>query len=96
MKKVSRPASRSGPLAMPTSGTSLDAEPRSASRAASSWPLPAVDQHQIGPGRKRIAGSASRALMLLLQPREAPAQHLAHHAEIVARRQILERMLKVR
>ena len=55
-KKRSRPASRSGPLAMPTTATS--SMPRSASTAlrGAELALAAVDQHEIGPGAALALG----------------------------------------
>ena len=50
MKKVSRPASRSGPLAMATSGTSVTPSAAERLLRRAQLALPAVDQHQIGPG----------------------------------------------
>ncbi len=44
--------------------------------------LPAIDQHQIGPGAAIAVG------IFLDGAGEAPGQHLAHHAEIVARRDL--------
>ena len=41
--------------------------------------LAAVDQQQVGPFARRAVG------IVLLQPGEAPLEHLAHHPEIVAR-----------
>ena len=43
-------------------------------------PLAAVDQQQVGPLAALPVG------ILLLEPRKAALQHLAHHPEIVARR----------
>ena len=122
MKKVSRPASRSGPLATPISGT-VDAERGQRLARGVELALPAVDQHQIGPGRLGIARSPPRRRRvpaplargcpgaradaasaqppaqaarrspeaqrrLGQQPLEAALQHLAHHAEIVAGREV--------
>ena len=50
MKNFSRPASRSGPLAMPTSDTSVDAELGQRLRAP----------HRAGPGRRRSARGRAR------------------------------------
>ena len=40
--------------------------------------LAAVDQEQVGPFAALAVG------VFLLEPREAPLEHLAHHREIVA------------
>ena len=67
---------------MPTSGTS------STPRSASTWQRDgelaraAVDQHQVGP-----FGLGDRSLFLD-QAREAARQHLAHHAVVVAGREL--------
>ena len=53
-------------------------------------PRPAVDQHEVGPGVRLPVR------ILLGEPREAPGQHLAHHPEVVAGRQVVERMLNLR
>ena len=47
-------------------------------RAASSWPAPAVHQHQVR-ARRGLA-----LFLLLHQAAEAALEHLAHHAEVVA------------
>ena len=58
-------------------------------------PAPAVDHHEIRPGGEGLRVDRRRALgllhplLLFQQAREAAAQHLAHHAEIVARRDVL-------
>ena len=74
----SRPALRSGPLAMAATATS--SRPRSArtSCATLSWPAPAVDQDQLGP----LAAFALR--VFLDDAGEPPGQHLAHHGVVVA------------
>ena len=52
--------------------------------------LAAVDEDEVGPGRGGVGSSPSlggRAFAragLLEQPREAPAEHLAHHGVVVA------------
>ena len=95
----------------------VDARARRAiSRAAVELAVPAVDQHEIGPG-----GTSSRASVVIAapwrirrlasatggrrgvacvsvdQPLEAPLQHLAHHAVIVAGRDVApERILNLR
>ncbi len=58
--------------------------------------LAAVDQDHVGPGREGHIGrirrrcrlAAVRNALFLEQPREAPRHHLAHHAEVVARRDV--------
>ena len=80
MKKRSRPALRSGPLAMPTIAHIADAELVEHALRDAELPLAAIDQHQIGP-------AALLALGVLLQGAgEAAQQHLAHHRVIVAAR----------
>ena len=101
MKKVSRPASRSAPLAMPTSGTSVDAELGQGRARRVELALAAVDEDEVGPGREGRLGGLVRAARRLAVGRrrvarrflheagEAAGQHLAHHAEIVAGRELL-------
>ena len=128
MKNVSRPASRSGPLATAISGISVTPEAASVSRAALSWPWPPSIRTRSGqgdlrfvslPGEGRVGAKRrggvnlgdphpatsssdlprqgevleSRRLRLARrladQPLEPPRQHLAHHAEVVARREVL-------
>ncbi len=54
-------------------------------------PAPAVDKHQIGPGGKAPFGHIllqRPARLFLGQPREAPPHDLAHHAEVIPRRDV--------
>ena len=107
MKKVSRPASRSRPLAIEASGTPVTPSGSSVSRAALSWPCPPSISTRSGQGEASplrssgstaaepaasgsasVAGIGRRARMLVQQPLEAPLQHLPHHAEIVAGREL--------
>src|SRR4051794_41608954 len=55
MKNVSRPASRSGPLAMPTSGTLVTPIAASTSRAALSWPSPPSMRRRSGQGDSSLS-----------------------------------------
>ena len=77
--KVSRPALRSGPLETPTTGTSWTPASSSTSQTAESWPLPPSISSRSGHSPLRAVR------ILLLEPGEAAAEHLAHHREIVAR-----------
>ena len=75
----SRPASRSGPLAIATSATSLTPRSSSTPRAAESWPAPPSISTRSGQsGACAVGFLAQRAA-------EAALQHLAHHGEVVAR-----------
>ena len=47
------------------------------SQTADSWPLPPSISTQVGPFAALPVG------VLLLEPRKAPLEHLAHHPEIV-------------
>ena len=57
------------------------------SRAASNWPLAAVDDDESGARRERRRRRPLFALCRY-QPREAARQHLAHHRVVVARREV--------
>ena len=57
--------------------------------------LAAVDEDDVGPGREGMSAILGRRsarpvghAFLLEQPREAPRHHLAHHAEVVAGRDV--------
>ncbi len=86
-KKRSRPALRSGPLAIAASGMSSRPSSASTSRAGRQLTGAAVDQQQVGPTRP-----AARRVFPQ-RAAETAAQHLAHHAIIVARRERLGRRL---
>ena len=67
---------------------------RQAPRRGGELALAAVDEDQVGPGRHRLAVLAPRRFgarpgLACSSRREAAAQHLAHHAEVVARRDVL-------
>ena len=54
-------------------------------RTAESWPGAAVDQQQVGPGGRALAGVARRSAPSA-RAAEAALEHLAHHGEVVAGR----------
>ena len=84
-KKVSRPALRSGPLAIATSLIpSTPSAPNDLARRLE-LPAPAVDDDEIGRVGK---GAGLGRLALPLEARETARQHLAHHRVIVAGREI--------
>ena len=67
-----------GPLATPTTGHVMDARVLHHLAHRRQLPLAAVDQQQVRPFAALPVG------ILLLEPGEAPLEHLAHHREIVA------------
>ena len=90
MNRVSRPASRSGPLATAISDTCVSPNPSKISLTALSWPRPPSMMTRSGHcGNESSSGLGLGAVALSRrqQPLEAPLQHLAHHRVIVARRQ---------
>ena len=62
----------------------------STSHTADKLALAAVDQQQVGPFAALPVG------IVLLEPGEAPLEHLAHHREIVAGRGLGRLMLNLR
>ena len=69
---------RSGPFETATTGTSWTPASSITSHTAESWPLPPSISSRSGHSPFERSGSS------FSQPREAAAEHLAHHREIVA------------
>ena len=80
---VSRPASRSGPLAIASTGSPEIPQPAEGLERGAELTGAAVDDHQIRPLAALAIG------ILALQPGEAATQDFAHHGIVVTGREIL-------
>jgi hypothetical protein len=83
MNEALHPRVAVGPLGDADQGCRPDPQVGQHRQHLASWPVPAVDQHQVG------ADHLLARILVLHQTAKRRRQHLAHHAVVVARVEIL-------